>query len=246
MDTGASPDAVSAAAAGVSAEVVAESAVEFKTVMVSTLQDVQEAATAVVTDAPEEKKADSKTEAAGPLKPVSYKTLLQYSTKQDKMFLAVGCAFEAACGAGFPFMILLFGGSLDQLSTACPALSSDPTSDLMTYIILGCVMWALRSVSTFCIGTHQKRAIARYRVEYMKSIIRQDIGWYDVNNPQELSSAFGDALMYIEKGLGFSGWGMLAQNVGMALSAVVIAFVYQPIVTLIAYATTPTPSKPSA
>ena len=56
--------------------------------------------------------------------------------------------------------------------------------------------------------TIQKTQMARYRFSYMKAIIRQDIGWYDVSNPQELSTQFGEAMSTIEKGLGYPAWGM--------------------------------------
>lgn len=73
--------------------------------------------------------------------------------------------------------------------------------------------------------------VARYRVNYMKAIIRQDIAWFDVSNPQELSTQFGDSMSTIEKGLGFTAFGMLANGIGSSIGALVVAFMYQPSVS---------------
>ena len=78
--------------------------------------------------------------------------------------------------------------------------------------------------------TLQKNQIARYRTNYMKAIIRQDVGWFDISNPQELSTAFGETISTLEKGLGFPVWGILAMWGGTALSSLILAFVYQPAV----------------
>lgn len=164
------------------------------------------------------------------LAPVSFETLFQFATQSDKYLLYAGMVFEACCGAGFPIMMILFGDSIDAMSSACAGVSVNAEADLAKFAILGGVMVVLRFVSTYCIQLQQKRQIALYKAEYMKAIIRQDIGWYDVNNPQELSTAFGDALNYIDKGFGFSAWGMLAQQVGQGLGGAIIAFIYQPAV----------------
>ena len=64
-----------------------------------------------------------------------------------------------------------------------------------------------------------------WKKEYLKSILRQDVGWYDVNRPQELSTRMGESLVHIEKGLHSSN-GNIFSNTGQLVGGLVVAIIY--------------------
>ena len=68
--------------------------------------------------------------------------------------------------------------------------------------------------ATILVGTHKARAAAEWRKAYMRAILLQDVGWYDISNSQTLSTAFGEALTNVEAGLGSQVWGQGPLNIG--------------------------------
>ena len=66
-------------------------------------------------------------------------------------------------------------------------------------LLVGLGVGGCQGFSTLCLEMAKHRQIAKWKKEYLKSILRQDVGWYDVNRPQELSTRMGDAMVQIEK-----------------------------------------------
>jgi ATP-binding cassette subfamily B (MDR/TAP) protein 1 len=68
-------------------------------------------------------------------------------------------------------------------------------------VLFGVGTAAAEAAGSTAIENAKHRQITLWKKEYLKSILRQDVGWYDVNRPQELSTRMGESLVYIEKGL---------------------------------------------
>ena len=79
------------------------------------------------------------------------------------------------------------------------------------------------------------RQMSRWKLEYLKAIVRQDVGWFDVNKPQELASRIGEAILYIDKAHSVTTYQSLLP-VGQLLGGVTIAFVFKWDLALIACA----------
>jgi len=46
------------------------------------------------------------------------------------------------------------------------------------------------------------RQTKRWRAAFLEAVLRQDIGWFDVSSPSELTSRIGEASSRVEVGLG--------------------------------------------
>jgi ATP-binding cassette subfamily B (MDR/TAP) protein 1 len=68
-------------------------------------------------------------------------------------------------------------------------------------------------IGTTCIEWSKNRQVAKWKKGYIKGILRQDVGWYDTNKPQELSTRMGESLVLIEKGLGSGTMGLISMLV---------------------------------
>jgi len=174
---------------------------------------------------------------SGILEPVSLAVLLQFAGKRERALLVIGIIADFAAGASFPLMIVFFGDALDALNSACTdtqAINDSVMDTFYSFIYVGAGALAAKMISTICIGHQKETSIARWKKEYMKAILRQDVGWYDVNHPESLSTLFGESLTQVEAGLGGSVWSQMPFGLGQIFTGFALAFVYNWSVTLVA------------
>ncbi|EOD24007.1 hypothetical protein EMIHUDRAFT_427164 [Emiliania huxleyi CCMP1516] len=118
----------------------------------------------------------------------------------------------------------------------------------MTYWGLG--IGGCQGIAALLLDYSKNRQITRWKKEYLKSILRQDAGWYDVNQPQELSTRMGESIVHIEKALHLSNANIfttigsitvglyvsLRESWAVALVTLAVAIVaYLPSVSLLLY-----------
>ena len=82
-------------------------------------------------------------------------------------------------------------------------------------------------VGTTCIELSKNRQVAKWKKGYIKSILRQDVGWYDINKPQELSTRMGESLVHIESGLGIGTAGLFCAGLGQFVLSTGIGIYYK-------------------
>ena len=82
-------------------------------------------------------------------------------------------------------------------------------------------------VGTSCIEWSKNRQVAKWKKGYIKGILRQDVGWYDVNKPQELSTRMGESLVHIESGLGIGTAGLFCAGLGQFVLSTGIGIFYK-------------------
>jgi len=174
---------------------------------------------------------------------VSIGTLLQFATPRDKTLMIIGFCFEMGAGVGFPLMFYFFGDAVDALGDPANT-TGEKLLDVMLEVmgkvgILAGAVLVAKIISTICIGVAKEHQSARYKVGYLKSIVRQDIGWFDCNNPQELSTAYGEALLLVEKGLGGESWGQLGLNLGQTITGFAISLLSEWRVGLLSFGFVP-------
>ena len=82
------------------------------------------------------------------------------------------------------------------------------------------------------------KMIGQWRLDYVRAVLRQEIAWFDVSAPEQLSTRIGESAGKLEKAFGtttFVAWEML----GMGLSGLALAFYFEWDTTLVAIGTTP-------
>ncbi|KAL1496848.1 hypothetical protein AB1Y20_014434 [Prymnesium parvum] len=129
--------------------------------------------------------------------PHSLSALFTYATPADKACIAVGCACKAGYGAVAVAMLLVFG---DIFNPSADLFNSGVVA-FWHMSFFGVAAFALEMTDTWLVEKAKHRQVAEWKKAYVKSILRQDVGWYDVNNPEELSSRMGEAIVKIGKGL---------------------------------------------
>ncbi|ETW02442.1 hypothetical protein H310_05955 [Aphanomyces invadans] len=168
-----------------------------------------------------------------PKKIATLRQLFQYADSTDLWLMGLGSI--AAAGAGFsqPLQVLLFGEIMNSFnppppnSTALPTLADLETmqSSLSTginevavkfiWIGLGVLVCGFGQVACWTITA--SRQSKRIKEHYIRAILRQEIGWFDVNNPMELATKVADTTLIIHDGMGRKlgdGINFLAMGIG--------------------------------
>uniref|UniRef100_A0A7S3WWH5 ABC transporter n=1 Tax=Emiliania huxleyi TaxID=2903 RepID=A0A7S3WWH5_EMIHU len=106
------------------------------------------------------------------------------------------------------------------------------------FVFLGFGQWLLCTVYNGLTDTAKERMIVRYKLAYVKAILRQDIGWYDTNSPLQLSTRIGEGLKTIEEALSPKAV-ILFEWLAMAVTGWALCFKYEWRVALIILACSP-------
>uniref|UniRef100_A0A8B9EGE3 ATP binding cassette subfamily B member 4 n=1 Tax=Anser cygnoides TaxID=8845 RepID=A0A8B9EGE3_ANSCY len=141
------------------------------------------------------------------------KLLFRYSDWWDKFLMVLGTTMAILHGAGLPVMMIVFGDMTDSFIT----------SENMTYPGKNsCVLFAAYiQVSFWTLAAG--RQIKRIRHEFFHAVMRQEIGWFDVNDVGELNSRIVDDISKINEGIG-EKIGMFFQAVATFFAGFIVGF----------------------
>ena len=189
----------------------------------------------------EDKKSDGdKAATSEPEGSASLKDLILLVGSEEKhlyLVFACGVLFALINGLGDPLMIVLFSESLSALTNPEDALRV--MSELaILFTILGGVLQIAASIQYFCFTYVAKRLSGKLRKKWLSSLLRQDIGWFDENDPSELPGKMSSSVVLFEEGVG-AKLGLGIQFFSGFLAGMIIALVYNVYVSLITFAALP-------
>ena len=141
----------------------------------------------------EAEEVEKKKEKPPPEPAVSLAELLQYATITELFMLAIGSVAMVGVGLGTPLMLLplreIFG--LLGASAIIPGAKIPMEAMLrvlLTLVFIGVGIFVFHLIGIICIELAAASQMLKYKREYLKAVLRQDVGWYDVSNPEELST----------------------------------------------------------
>ncbi|XP_016973684.1 ATP-dependent translocase ABCB1 [Drosophila rhopaloa] len=151
------------------------------------------------------------------VKQVSYFQLFRYATKKDRMLYAIGLLSAVATGLTTPANSLVFGNLADNMielgglaaggktyraDDSYATLLLDKVREFSlqnTYI--GIVMLVCSYLSITCFNYAAHSQILTIRSKFFRSILHQDMKWYDFNQSGEVASRMNEDLSKMEDGL---------------------------------------------
>ncbi|TFK07636.1 circadian-associated transcriptional repressor [Platysternon megacephalum] len=193
----------------------------------------------------EDKKKPKKPNVVSPL------TMFRYSDWLDKLLMVLGSAMAILHGAALPIMMIIFGDMTDSFVT--PGNISNPGNisfnpyqkleEQMTRyayyysgIGAGVLFAAYMQVAFWTLAAG--RQIKKIRQQFFHSIMRQEIGWFDVNDVGELNTRLIDDVSKINEGIG-DKIGMLFQAIATFLTGFIVGFTKGWKLTLVILAVSP-------
>ncbi|KAJ2512672.1 hypothetical protein GGI11_004661, partial [Coemansia sp. RSA 2049] len=168
--------------------------------------------------------------------PVPVYRLFRFSTKLDKLLSVAGTFFSCASGVVTPVMIIIFSSLIEVITNYFDYVANDDLSAgnhyldhksrhyCLIFFILGIVMWITSFGLNACWAIAAENQGLRIRKLYYKSIMRQDIGWFDTAKTGELTTRITNDVNLVQDGLG-EKFGFVFMNVVAFVVSFIIAFV---------------------
>ena len=134
----------------------------------------------------------------------SFGELFRYATAYDVFLMVAGFLGAGTVGASQPAMMMLFGDLMDTmgLMDAGNEMCESFNTIAIKMTVLGAICFVGAWVGEACFKVAGLRQSCLWRQTYLSAILRQDVGWFDVNNPGELSSKIAECTQLIEEGVG--------------------------------------------
>ncbi|CAI9539614.1 unnamed protein product [Staurois parvus] len=135
-------------------------------------------------------------------KMVSPFTMFRYSGVTDRLLMLFGTIAAVAHGAALPLMMLVFGEmtdsfvsfgqnmTVDEMIQASMTLEKNMTTYAYYYSGLGfgVLFAAYIQIAFWSLAAGQQ--IKKIRKNFFHAVLRQEIGWFDVNDAGELNTRF--------------------------------------------------------
>eukprot|EP00644_Phytophthora_capsici_P007535 jgi/Phyca11/546556/estExt2_Genewise1Plus.C_PHYCAscaffold_210421 len=174
---------------------------------------------------------------------VSLFELFSFADTTDKLLMLLGTLGAFGAGVLRPILVLLYGDIINEFGVAkegdTPILTmSSVRTASINFMIVGIVGFLAAYLQVYCWSLTASRQSKCIRSLYVNAIITKEIGWFDVNDPMQLSSRVVDATITIQDGMG-AKMSDLLHFTSTIVSGIVIAMVKGWELTLILMAVVP-------
>ncbi|XP_034030717.1 ATP-binding cassette, sub-family B (MDR/TAP), member 4 [Thalassophryne amazonica] len=210
------------------------------------------------------KKGKKKKEKEPKLPMVGPIALFQFADYLDVVLIISGTVMAMANGVVLPLMCIVFGDMTDSFVNSASTLPTPSTSparfiplniswpngsflntleeEMTTYAIYYSIMGAVVLVAAYMQVAFWTlaagRQVKRIRKLFFHCIMRQDIGWFDINETGELNTRLIDDVYKIQEGIG-DKVGMLIQSFTTFFASFIIGFTTGWKLTLVIMAASP-------
>ncbi|XP_010634777.1 phosphatidylcholine translocator ABCB4 isoform X2 [Fukomys damarensis] len=181
--------------------------------------------------------------------------LFRYSDWQDQALMCLGTVMAVAHGSGLPLMMIVFGDMADKfintdgnfsfpvnfsLSQLNPGriLEEEMTRYAYYYSGLGAGVLVAAYIQVSFWTLAAGRQIKKIRQKFFHAILRQEIGWFDINDITELNTRLTDDISKISEGIG-DKVGMFFQAVATFFAGFIVGFIRGWKLTLVVMAISP-------
>ncbi|KAJ7413607.1 hypothetical protein BTVI_42967 [Pitangus sulphuratus] len=190
-------------------------------------------------------------------KVVSPFALFRYSTCSDKLLMLIGTTLAVAHGSALPIAMIIFGDMTDSFvasedfnftglnisqmnitSEILSKLEEDMTRYAYYYCAIGAAVLLAAYLQTSLWTLASGRQIKKIREKFFHAIMRQEIGWFDVNDVGELNTRLLDDVSKINEGIG-DKVGLLVQQLTAFVAGFVVGLIRGWKLTLVILAVSP-------
>ncbi|XP_077979292.1 ATP-dependent translocase ABCB1-like [Glandiceps talaboti] len=218
-------------------------------------------------DGDDDDDGDKKDDKAETVQMVSFSQLFRFANCTDGFLLMGGVLAAMVHGLAFPLMVIVFGGMTDSLvesgtnnsagwnvslpngttyddfvqeeiDKAMNEFLKDMNRYALYFVFIGLGAFVAAYFQITCFVTTAERQAYLMRTKFFRSILRQEIGWFDTNPSGELSTRLSDDITKIKSGIG-DKLGTFVQYFTAFLGGFVVGFIYGWELTLVILAVSP-------
>jgi len=158
----------------------------------------------------------------------SIKQFYQHASCNEMLLLFVAMICATGTGVAQPMMLVSFSILFEQLGVSGALYGTIIPQDkmldvLMVMIYIGVAMFVGQFIAIAIVNTFTASQMVKYKQAYLKGVLRQDVGWYDTSNPEELSTQFAEAMVKMQKG--FKAQTMIFLGFGYGTGGLAVAFI---------------------
>uniref|UniRef100_A0A8C1JE70 ABC-type xenobiotic transporter n=1 Tax=Cyprinus carpio TaxID=7962 RepID=A0A8C1JE70_CYPCA len=172
--------------------------------------------------------------------------VFRYADGVDIFLMLVGTVMSIANGAVLPLMVIVFGGMTnsfvdDTIAENLKNITLSPNHcalHAIYYSIMGFVVLFAAYMQVAFWTLAAGRQVKKLRKRFFHSIMKQEIGWFDVNETGQLNTRLTDDVYKINEGIG-DKLGMLLQNLTTFITGIIIGFAHGWKLTLVILAVSP-------
>ncbi|XP_056458389.1 ATP-binding cassette, sub-family B (MDR/TAP), member 4 [Gadus chalcogrammus] len=172
-----------------------------------------------------EKKKKEKIPMVGPIE------LFRFADGLDITLIVVGTLMSMVNGVVLPLMFMVFGDLTDSfvnhasnMTNNTQSLGDQISGYAINYSIMGVIVLVAAYMQVAFWTLAAGRQAKRLRTLFFHRIMRQDIGWFDVNETGELNTRLIDDVFKIQEGIG-DKMGTLIQSFTTFFASFIIGFV---------------------
>ncbi len=123
------------------------------------------------------------------IQPVSFFSLFRFATRTDYILMAIGTICAGAMGAALPAFALLWGNLTDSYGDS-NSMVDGARQVMYNFFEIGAGALVAGWGMFACWMITGERQGIQCRKQYLKSLLKQEIGWFDTINQSELATKF--------------------------------------------------------
>ncbi|EDK31811.1 multidrug resistance protein-like transporter family ABC domain protein (macronuclear) [Tetrahymena thermophila SB210] len=138
------------------------------------------------------------------LKPVGFFQLFKFASKLDVFLMVFGAIAAMVNGVLQPLMSQIIGRTTNQFSSNQDQSYIIENAKIQCFYMIGAgfISFICSWIQMACWMISGERQAIECRKQYFKAIIRQEIGWFDMQNPNELTSKISQDCFFIQGAIG--------------------------------------------
>uniref|UniRef100_A0A8C0FPJ6 ATP binding cassette subfamily B member 1 n=1 Tax=Bubo bubo TaxID=30461 RepID=A0A8C0FPJ6_BUBBB len=177
--------------------------------------------------------------------------MFRYSSWSDKLLMILGTLLAIAHGSSLPIAMVIFGDMTDSFVTSGDSnftvnssleilgkLEEDMTRYAYYYSAIAAGVLLAAYVQTSFWTLAAGRQIKKIREKFFHAVMRQEIGWFDVNDVGELNTRLLDDVSKINDGIG-DKIGLLVQAITTFVTGFIVGLIRGWKLTLVILAVSP-------
>jgi len=149
--------------------------------------------------------------------------IFSFASGTDYLYVGFGTMGAIGVGCAMPIFNIVFGQMLDNLNQGPGQLQQSVNQVAMIFAIMAGCAFIVGILQVYCWSTFGERQTQKMREAYVKSILSQEIGWFDLNGAAEQSTRVADLCGKVQDGFGRKA-GDFLQNASQFGASFVVAF----------------------
>ncbi|KAF1748491.1 hypothetical protein GCK72_024958 [Caenorhabditis remanei] len=163
------------------------------------------------------------------VKPVTLLGLFRYAERKEVALLTFGVFLSILSGIAQPALGIIAGGITNSLlvyNTTSDEFYDSAMVNVWMFGGIGLIVLVVNFVQYMCFQYCCIRITSKMKQEYIRSILRQNAGWFDKNHSGTLTTKLHDNMERIHEGIG-DKLGVLIRGMVMFVTGIIVSMFYE-------------------